>query len=80
MAAKNGKEAFEILDKQEFEIVLTDIKMEGLNGFAVLEKVKAKYPSTKVIMITAYAAVDSAVEAIKEELFTTLPSLSKLKR
>lgn len=69
VSVKNGREAFEILDKQEFEIVLTDIRMEGLNGFAVLEKVKAKYPSTKVIMITAYAAVDSAVEAIKKGAF-----------
>jgi len=39
--------------------------MQGLDGFAVLEKIKAKYPNTKVMMITAYAAVDSAVEAIK---------------
>ena len=69
MTAKNGAEAFKILDEQEFEIVLTDIKMEGLDGFAVLEKVKAKYPNTKVIMITAYAAVDNAVEAIKRGAF-----------
>jgi|GEM_PF-2964150 len=71
ITAKNGAEAFKILDEQEFEIVLTDIKMEGLDGFAVLEKVKAKYPNTKVIMITAYAAVDNAVEAIKRGVVST---------
>jgi len=69
MTAKNGAEAFKILDEQEFEIVLTDIRMEGLDGFAVLEKVKAKYPNTKVIMITAYPALDNAVEAIKRGAF-----------
>ncbi|HQA03905.1 MAG TPA: endopeptidase La [Thermodesulfovibrio thiophilus] len=65
VTAQNGTEAFKLLDDQEFEIVLTDVKMQGLDGFAVLEKIKAKYPNTKVMMITAYAAVDSAVEAIK---------------
>ncbi|MGB9711299.1 MAG: endopeptidase La [Thermodesulfovibrio sp.] len=69
VTAKNGAEAFKLLDEQEFEIVLTDIKMEGLDGFAILDKVKAKYPNTKVIMITAYAAVDNAVEAIKRGAF-----------
>lgn len=69
VTAKNGIEALRLLDEQKFEIVLTDIKMEGVNGFAILEKVKAKYSNTKVIMITAYAAVDSAVEAIKRGAF-----------
>ncbi|GAQ93871.1 ATP-dependent Lon protease [Thermodesulfovibrio aggregans] len=69
VTAKNGVEALRLLDEQKFEIVLTDIKMEGVDGFAILEKVKAKYSNTKVIMITAYAAVDSAVEAIKRGAF-----------
>lgn len=69
VTAKNGIEALRLLDEQKFEIVLTDIKMEGVDGFAILEKVKAKYSNTKVIMITAYAAVDSAVEAIKRGAF-----------
>lgn len=69
VTAKNGIEAFKLLDEQEFEIVLTDIRMPGIDGFAILDKVKARYPNSKVIMITAYAAVDNAVEAIKRGAF-----------
>lgn len=69
VTAANGVEAIEKLETAVFDVVLTDLKMEKVDGIEVLEKVKSKYPDTQVIMITAYAAVDSAIEAIKKGAF-----------
>jgi len=69
VTAANGVEAIERLETSVFDVVLTDLKMEKIDGIGVLEKVKNKYPDTQVIMITAYAAVDSAIEAIKKGAF-----------
>jgi ATP-dependent Lon protease len=67
--AANGVEAIQKLETSMFDIVLTDLKMEKVSGLDLLEKTKNKYPDTQVIMITAYAAVDSAIEAIKKGAF-----------
>jgi ATP-dependent Lon protease len=67
--AANGIEAIKRLEKATFDVILTDMRMEGIDGFGILEKSKSKYPDTQVIMITAYAAVDSAIEAIKRGAF-----------
>jgi ATP-dependent Lon protease len=67
--AMNGVEAIEKLEAAAFDVVLTDLKMEKLDGIGLLEKIKSKYPDIQVIMITAYAAVDSAIEAIKKGAF-----------
>jgi len=69
ITAESGTEALEKLETTVFDVVLTDLKMEKVNGIDVLEKTKSKYPDTQVIMITAYAAVDSAIEAIKRGAF-----------
>ena len=69
ITAANGVEAIERLETAVFDVVLTDLKMEKVDGIGVLEKVKNKYPDTQVIMITAYAAVDSAIEAIRKGAF-----------
>jgi ATP-dependent Lon protease len=67
--AANGIEAINLIEKSAFDVVLTDLKMEKVDGIGVLEKTKSKYPDTQVIMITAYAAVDTAIEAIKRGAF-----------
>ncbi len=69
VTASNGVEAIEKLNTSSFDVVLTDLKMEKIDGLVLLEKVKNKYPDVQVIMITAYAAVDSAIEAIKKGAF-----------
>jgi ATP-dependent Lon protease len=69
VTAVNGVEAIEKLESAVFDVVLTDLKMEKVDGIGVLEKAKSKYPDIQVIMITAYAAVDSAIEAIKKGAF-----------
>lgn len=69
ITAASGSEAIEKLNTSDFDVVLTDLRMEKVNGIDVLEKTKGKYPDAQVIMITAYAAVDSAIEAIKRGAF-----------
>jgi len=76
--AANGVEAIGQLESSDFDIVLTDLKMEKISGIDILEKTKAKYPNTQVVMITAYASVDTAIEAIKLGAFHYIAKPFKL--
>ncbi|MFN3750957.1 MAG: sigma-54-dependent transcriptional regulator [Thiobacillus sp.] len=64
-ACKDGECGLAELKKADFDLVLTDLKMPGIDGMAVLREVRARYPDVPVIMITGHAALDSAVEAMK---------------
>jgi DNA-binding NtrC family response regulator len=63
--AYNGEEALELLAKENFDLVMTDIKMEKKDGFEVLREAQKISPGTPVIMMTAFASVGSAVEAMR---------------
>jgi DNA-binding NtrC family response regulator len=63
--ASSGLEALEILGKNPFDVVFVDIRMPEMNGIELLEKVKADYPDTIVIIITAYGSIESAVKAMQ---------------
>ncbi|WP_299978643.1 response regulator [Desulfobacula sp.] len=65
-AADSGQKALELMDDRPFNMMLTDIKMPGMDGVELLAKAKEKNDDLCVIMMTAYAAVDSAVEAMKQ--------------
>ena len=65
VAAKDGQEAAELVDHQNFHLVITDLKMPRLDGMALLRKLRAETPETEVIVLTAYGTVDTAVEAMK---------------
>lgn len=64
--ARSGEEAVALLRKSDFDVVLTDLRMEELDGIAVLEEAKRLNPDSSVIFMTAYASVESAVEAMKK--------------
>ncbi len=64
-SAKDGREAIEMLEKDIFDVVITDVKMPHADGFEVLKRTKELSPSTVVIMITAFGTTESAIEAIK---------------
>jgi two-component system response regulator FlrC len=70
--AKDGKEAARLLDERGFDLVLTDLKMPGLDGMGILRKVRAEQPEVEVIMMTAHGTVDNAVEAMKLGAFEYL--------
>jgi two-component system response regulator PilR (NtrC family) len=63
--APNGQKAIELLDAQPFDLVITDLKMPKVDGIAVLKKARAVDPETQVLVITAFASHETAVEAMK---------------
>jgi DNA-binding NtrC family response regulator len=63
------KEAMARMQEKEFDIVVTDIHMEELDGLQVLENVRARSPETKVIMITGYATIEAARETVTKGAF-----------
>ena len=64
--AANGLEALEKVKAQEFDVILTDLKMEKMDGIQLLESVKQIAPHTEIVMVTGYATVSSAVDALKK--------------
>jgi len=64
-SAENGQKGLEKIKTKEFDVVVTDLIMPVLGGMEVLRETKRMKPKTCVIMITAYATVDNAVEAMK---------------
>jgi DNA-binding NtrC family response regulator len=71
--AEDGGEAVAIVEREEFvNLVLTDVRMPVLDGVEVLRRVKAKNPDTEVIMMTAYASTETAVEAVRQGAFDYL--------
>lgn len=68
--ARNGKEAVEKLcENQDFDLIITDFRMEKVDGVELLKFVKINFPHIPVILITAYGTVGSAVEAMKAGAF-----------
>ncbi|MCQ2374477.1 MAG: sigma-54 dependent transcriptional regulator [Salinivirgaceae bacterium] len=63
--AASGAEGLEILSHDQFDVLLLDIKMEGMDGMEVLEQVVQLYPDMPVVMISGHGTVDTAVKAIK---------------
>lgn len=63
--ASDGLEAFSCIEKDIFDLVITDMKMPKGDGFEVLKKIKEISPATIVIMITAFGNTETAIEAMK---------------
>jgi len=63
--AADGTEAKKLIDSEEFDLVITDVMMPDISGIDILEYVKSRHPETAVLIITAYASHDTAVEAMK---------------
>lgn len=63
--AANGDEALDAIQKQHFDVVLTDIRMPGLDGVELLRRIKEEAPDAIVILMTAYATLGTAVEALR---------------
>src|SRR5574340_359252 len=67
--AQSGGGALTLIENQAFDVVLTDLKMEKVDGLQVLKKCRERSPDTEVIVITGYATPESAVEAMKQGAF-----------
>ncbi len=64
--AKDGMEAFALYEKNAYDIVIADIKMPGMDGLTLLDKIKGKDPDMDVIIITGFGSIESAVEAMRK--------------
>jgi two-component system response regulator HydG len=71
--AEDGLSGLEILEKEAFDLVILDLKMPGLSGMEVLNRMKQEYPDVVVVVITGYATVESAVEAMRHGAYDFLP-------
>jgi DNA-binding NtrC family response regulator len=70
--ASDGVKALALIAEYEYDLVVTDLKMPGASGFTVLESVKARWPETEVVLMTAYSSVTDAVEAMKQGAYDYL--------
>ncbi len=71
-SAHSGSAALELLQRREFDVVVTDLKLPGASGAEVLSAVKMRHPATEVVVMTAYGSVPSAVQAIKDGAYDYL--------
>lgn len=72
-AAESGKRAVELLGKKDFDLMLCDIRLGDITGLEVLRAAKKKNPQTVVIMISAYATAETAVEAMNDGAYDYVP-------
>jgi CheY-like chemotaxis protein len=66
ITAASGDEAAEKLIHTTFDLVITDIKMPGMDGLELLSLIKSKYPATEVIVMTAYGSPEKREEALQK--------------
>jgi len=76
--AESGSKACQILDKHGFDLVITDIRMKDVDGIDVLKKSRAVQPGTRVVLISAFATAETAVEAMKEGAYDYIPKPFKV--
>ncbi len=72
LAVDSGAKALEILSSRPIAVVLTDLKMPGMNGLELLRRIRKEYPETAVLVITAFGTVESAVAAMREGAYDYL--------
>jgi DNA-binding NtrC family response regulator len=63
--AGSGEEALKLLAEEDYAVVLTDLRMKGMQGLELLNQIKREYPEVNVVLMTAFGSVDTAVEAMK---------------
>ncbi len=68
--APSGKKALELLQTKEYDLVLSDLMMPGLSGMELLAEIKTRRPATEIILITGYASVSTAVEAMQKGAYS----------
>ncbi len=73
LTAENGAEGLSLFERESFDIVILDLKMPGIDGMDVLSRIRELDPGIVVVVITGYATVESAVEAMKLGAYDFLP-------
>jgi DNA-binding NtrC family response regulator len=65
LAVWDGTQALRVMELQAFDVVLLDLRMPGVDGMAVLRTIKERWPESEVVVITGYASIETAKEAIR---------------
>lgn len=78
VTSPDAEGALRELETTEFDVILTDLRMGRISGMDLLETVKRKHPETKVIIVTGYATVPSAIESMKKGAFNYIAKPFKL--
>jgi DNA-binding response OmpR family regulator len=68
----SGESALVTLAEASFDVILLDLRMPGMGGLAVMHEVKERWPDTQIIIMTGYASIDSAIEAVRHGAFDYL--------
>lgn len=79
--AENGKMGLDKMAQQSYDLVLCDIKMPGMDGIEVLDRIAAEYPDTAVVMISGHGDIETAVDCIKKGAYDFIskpPDLNRL--
>jgi two-component system OmpR family response regulator len=61
----SGLEALDLMDKRDFDVVILDVKMPGMDGIETLRAIKKKKPFTEVIMLTGHGSVESGIQGLQ---------------
>ncbi len=69
LTAANGTEGLALLDRDIFDLIITDIKMPGASGYDILKRAREIAPETLVIMVTAFGTLEDAIDAMKQGAF-----------
>lgn len=77
-STQSGPQALKYIEQEEFSLVLTDLRMEKVDGLRLLKRSKELYPDTEVIMITGYATIDTAIDAMKSGAYHYIAKPYKL--
>ena len=73
LVAAEGEQAVQFVEQQPIDVVLLDLRMPGLSGMQVLEKIKSIDPSIEVIVVTGYASYETVLEGLRLHAFDYIP-------
>ena len=68
-SASGGEKAIELIKKKEYDAAIVDLHMPGMSGMEVIQEIKSIHPSTEIIILTGQATVNSAIEAVRNQVF-----------
>ena len=81
LGASDGKEALELINKNSVDLVITDLRMPGMDGYELIKRVASAYPTLPVIVLTGHGTIETAVETMRDgaiDFFTKPVDIDKL--